>query len=202
MSRVALALAVVLVASSARAADKPAARPAGTLVTLAEHGFELTLPPGWARIEQDTGQGDREPLLKAANDGRTQFLAVLLEKGPTDDAEDSPAVARANLEKGFAAAPGYRRLSLKPVALPRTPAAPRDTVPGVDLWFTMTRGKAVVTVGVRAIFLRGYVLTLVVDCPGKQADAATRKLLTSFHPVASVPASQPAPAPAPTTPPH
>jgi hypothetical protein len=160
-----------------------------------EHGFQLVLPDGWQRVEQDTGAGGAAgaPVYKAANDRTGQWLVVISTKGPTDDADadhDGGAAALANFESGFAGAAGYKRLSLqrkeiapgKPPPGAKTPATKPRKVPAVDLWFTMQRDGKPVVVGARGLMFRSYVLTLVVDAPGTKIPAATRRLLESFAP--------------------
>jgi hypothetical protein len=184
----ALALvAIVVVGAAAAAARKPPPTPFVDV----EHGFQLTLPSGWQRVEQDTGAtGPAAPLYKAANDAGAQWLVVVSQKGPTDDAEGAGEAALANFEAGFAGAPGYKRLSLaRREVLPGKPqpgvrasnAKPRK-LPAIDLWFTMQRDGKSVVVGARGLMFRSYVLTLVVDAPGSKVPRATRGLVESFVP--------------------
>lgn len=156
-----------------------------------EHGFQLTLPDGWQRVEQDTGAAAAgTPIYKATNDRTGQWLVVILTKGPTDDAEGDGAAALANFESGFSAAPGYKRLSLqkqevapaKPAPGAKTAAGKPKKTPAVDLWFTMQRDGKPVVVGARGLMFKSYVLTLVVDAPGTRIPGATRKLLEGFRP--------------------
>jgi hypothetical protein len=176
-----LLLAIAMTCGVAAASGKVKPRPSPYRDTA--HGFALTLPPGWMAVEQDTGQGEHEPVFKAASDGRAQFMVVLREKGPSDDAEIA-RMAEASVEKGFAAARGYQRTSIKVTQLHGPPGGPRR-VPAVDLWFVMERDGKKVAVGVRALFLSGVVLTLVVDGGGPRPDATTRKLLESFQPLSA-----------------
>jgi hypothetical protein len=182
----------VLLASPAQAARKAKAPP----YVDAEHGFQLVLPAGWVRVEQDTGEGAQAPLFKAANDASDQWLIVLSTKGPTDDADGDGKAALDNFEAGFATAKSYKRLSIrrlevapgKPAPGQKTVAKPRK-LPAIDLWFTMQRerdGKQVV-VGARALLFRSYALTLVVDAPGTKIPRATRALLESFQPTPPAP---------------
>jgi hypothetical protein len=171
-------LAVALLCYLATAAV--AGAPSPTPYVDVERGFQVALPAGWQRVEQTTTAGAREPILKAANDRASQWLVVLLERGPTDE---KPEVAQANLEEGFSRASGYRRLSIARKALDTGNKNRKTTLPAIDLWFTMRRGGEPVVVGVRSILYPSYVLTLVVDAPGRKApDRATRRLLESFRP--------------------
>jgi hypothetical protein len=179
--RAALALAALALASLAAAKPaKPRAKPPEPYVDDVA-GFTLTLPAGWQRVEQKTGGGDAEPLYKATNDKTDQFLVVVRLKGPTDDAWEKPDEALASFEQGFAKADGYARMSLKAHKLPRRKGL-KGTIPAADLWFRMTRGGKVVAVGARAIFFRGYTLTIVVDSPGKQPTKGAKAVVESFAP--------------------
>jgi hypothetical protein len=186
MSRAAL-IALLLLVPALAAAKKVDAPP----FVDAEHGFQLSLPDGWQRVEQDTGGAAAgTPIYKATNDKSGQWLVVILTKGPTDDADGDGAAALANFESGFSAAAGYKRLSLekkdiapaKPAPGVKTAAGKPKKLPAVDLWFTMQRDGKPVTVGARGLMFKSYVLTLVVDAPGTKVPGATRKLLESFRP--------------------
>ena len=185
---VATATSLALGASAGVAAAKKLASPP---FVDEEHGFQLVLPDGWQRVEQDTGAGAASaPVYKAANDRTGQWMVVIVTKGPTDDADGDGSAALANFEAGFAAAAGYKRLSIqrkdiapaKPAPGAKTPAGKPKKTPAVDLWFTMQRDGKSVVVGARGLLFRSYVLTLVVDAPGTRAPAATKKLLESFQP--------------------
>jgi hypothetical protein len=186
MKRAAM-IALVLLVPALAAAKKVAAPPFVDL----EHGFQLTLPDGWQRVEQDTGAGAAStPIYKASNDKTGQWMVVILTKGPTDDADGDGAAALANFESGFSAATGYKRLSLerkdvaaaKPAPGVKTAAGKPKKTPAVDLWFTMQRDGKPVVVGARGLMFKSYVLTLVVDAPGAKVPGATRKLLEGFRP--------------------
>jgi hypothetical protein len=175
--RAALAAAAVLllVAGGAAAAKK---KPAPLVH---EAGFEVVLPDGWRRVEQDTGGGEHEPLLKLTSDKTNQWGVVVRMKGPTDDAWEKPAEALGRFEAGFSTAAGYQKISAKALKLPRRKGA-KGTIPAADLWFKMQRDGKPVTVGARALFFKGYTLALVVDSPGKKPNAQAKAVLASFVP--------------------
>jgi hypothetical protein len=155
-----------------------AAKPSPAPYVDAERGFQVALPAGWQRVVQTTAAGAREPVLKASNDAASQWLVVLVERGPTDEAADA---ALEHLESGFRSAAGYKRLSLRKKTL--ATGVKKNTLPAIDLWFVMQRDGKPVTVGVRAILYPSYVLTLVVDAPGRKSpDRSTRRLVESFRP--------------------
>ncbi len=172
------ALALALVGGGAALAKSK--RPAPYIDEV--HGFQVTLPAGWQPVGQDTGAGEAEPIFKAANDATDQWLVVIRQKGPTDDVYDDPKTGMENFESGFAkAAPGYQRVSRASKKLPAK-AGGKAVVPSIDLWFLMDRDGKPVTVGVRALFYRGYTLQLMVDSPGKKPSKATKGIVDSFKP--------------------
>jgi hypothetical protein len=177
----ALAAAALGSAAQPTLAPAAAAKKAAPKPMRHDAGFELALPDGWRQVEQNTGGGDDEPLLKVTSDASNQWLVVVKVKGPTDDAWDKPEVALKNFESGFATAPGYVRISLDKRSLPRRPGA-KSQIPAADLWFSTERAGAPVTVGARALFFKGYSLTLVVDSPGKKPSKAAKAVLGSFVP--------------------
>jgi hypothetical protein len=179
------AAALALAAAPAAHAKKPPPPPP---YVDTEHGFQLQLPAGWLRVEQDTGLGATAPLYKAASDATDQWLVVILTKGPTDDADGDGKPALDNFEAGFAKADAYKRLSIQRRDIaPAKPAPGQKTgkpkkLPAIDLWFTMQRAGKPVVVGARTLLFRSYALTLVVDAPGSKVPRATRTLLESFQP--------------------
>ncbi len=179
------ALVMLLLLSGTALAAKP------TPYVDAEHGFQLVLPDGWQKVEQDTGATNTyAPVYKATNDKTGQWLVVILNKGPTDDAEADGKAALDNFETGFASALGYKRLSIqrrdiapaRPAPGQKVAAGKPKKIPAVDLWFLMQRGAKPVVVGARGLMFKSYVLTLVVDAPGTKIPKATKSLLESFQP--------------------
>ena len=184
------ALAAAAALLGAAPADGLARKPQATPYFDVERAFQLQLPAGWLRVEQDTGEGQTAPLYKAANDATGQWLVVILTRGPTDDADGDGQAALANFEAGFAGATGYKRLSLKrrdllpgkPAPGTKASAAKPRALPAIDLWFTMQRDGKPVVVGARTLLYKSYALTLVVDAPGSKVPRTTKALLESFLP--------------------
>lgn len=163
-----------------------AARVASAEVVLdGDTRWSVELPPDFER-DDPPPQIPEATLLASYHGPGGRQIAVLRLRANTDGAKAGNASYFAGLEAGVKnEADGYRRLSATPRKLGRT-----GKLPAYDLWYRS--GDAVV--GTRFVLLSGYALILTARTPrARRADAAARRVVERFVPIAATSAEAPLP---------